>query len=77
MTLVWRLRSAEFTLDKPDNVQISVFDITGSLVDVLVDEYLTVGKHQVTWGTSDIPSGCYYYSIRTTKSVVVKKAIKR
>lgn len=66
----------EFALDKPDHVRVMIFDITGSLIAVLADKHLPVGKHIIKWETSEIPSGGYFYCIRTSENVVVKKATK-
>ncbi|MCF8299286.1 MAG: lamin tail domain-containing protein [Saprospiraceae bacterium] len=66
----------EFTLDKSDYVVLSVFDITGSLIKVLSDKILPAGKHQINWEAQELPSGLYFYSIKTSKNIVVKKATK-
>ena len=66
----------EFVLEKPEHVQICIFDITGSLITVLKDKDFTVGKHLIKWDSSEIPSGLYFYSIKTSSNVVIKKATK-
>lgn len=42
-----------YTLSKNSNVTLSIYDVTGSLVNVLVSQYQSTGDHTITWdGTS-------------------------
>ena len=38
---------------------MSVYDITGKLVETLVNEILPTGNHVVTWDPKDLSSGLY------------------
>jgi len=64
----------QFTLGKRDNVVIKVFDVRGSLVTALANDYYSEGTHTIKWNESDIPSGYYFYSLQTSTGVVTKKA---
>jgi len=48
-----------YTLPRANSVNINIFDITGRLVDSLVNEQQTAGRHQVTFFARDLPSGIY------------------
>jgi hypothetical protein len=45
------------------NAKISVFDLLGREVAVIVNNYFQRGTHQVTFNAEDIPSGIYFYRL--------------
>ncbi|MCK9996476.1 MAG: choice-of-anchor D domain-containing protein, partial [Candidatus Krumholzibacteria bacterium] len=54
-----------FELARPQRVQVSVYDVTGRLVNVLADGQLGAGHHARLWqgrdsGGRQVPSGAYY-----------------
>lgn len=55
--------SISFDLPTAEYVQLEVFDLTGRLVTVLVDDRLDGGRHTVEWNTSGLASGVYLYRI--------------
>ncbi len=69
-----------FSLSQPENITVSVYDITGRFVKNLFQGSLTAGEHQLNWDVSDnaFQNGIYLLNITTTnftrayKVVVVK-----
>ncbi len=62
----------------PTAVKISVFTLTGQLVDVLVDGFQTQGNYTVTFNAtkySEISSGIYFYKLETEYSSDIRKMI--
>ena len=62
----------------PTSVKISVFTLTGQLVDVLVDGFQTQGSYTVNFNASkysEISSGIYFYKLETEYSSDIKKMI--
>jgi hypothetical protein len=57
------------------NVQAKVFDITGKEVATLVNETLQPGTYEVTFDGSNLPSGIYFYQLKTEKFLQTKKLI--
>ena len=45
------------------NVKITVFDIAGKEVKVLVNEYLVAGTYNVDFDGSNLASGTYFYKM--------------
>ncbi|MBD3404009.1 T9SS type A sorting domain-containing protein [candidate division GN15 bacterium] len=64
-----------FALPASGPVKLTVFNVLGQEVDVLVDDVLPAGSHSVTWDGSDASSGVYLYRIKTTDQVISKKMI--
>lgn len=52
-----------FALPEPMAVTLSVYDVTGRRVALLVDEVLPAGRHTVTWDAADRASGTYFYRL--------------
>jgi hypothetical protein len=65
-----------FDLAKTDLVNVSVYNVTGSIVAVLNNSTLQKGQHNIVWEANDFPAGYYFYSIQTSESAVVKKVSK-
>jgi len=53
----------KFSLPFESNVRISVYNILGELVNVVVDELKEVGFHNYVWNASNLASGIYIYTI--------------
>jgi len=44
-------------------LRLAVYDITGSLIETLVDKRQEPGVYQVEWKSEDAPSGIYFYRL--------------
>lgn len=64
-----------FELKEPSPVLLEVFDITGSRVTTLVDEFIQSGSHSVTWNAEGLASGVYYYRLKANNSSKTKRAV--
>lgn len=68
----------EFSLTQPEQVNLSVYNLTGELVATLVDGEVAVGSHSATFDATNLPSGVYFYTmtagdfVQTNKMVLVK-----
>ena len=67
-----------FTLSKPADIRIDIFNILGQLVNTLVDEKIVQGEHKVVWNGDDqsgakVSSGIYFYSLSVNGSRAIKK----
>ena len=65
----------QFTLERPDQVSIKVFDVRGTLITVLADDNSTQGAHTIQWDASALPAGYYFYTLQTNTGVITKKAL--
>lgn len=64
-----------FEINKSDFVKLTVFDITGRTLAILVNEDLSPGVYETTWDASHRPSGLYYYRLETQSISETKKMI--
>jgi len=52
-----------FTLPETSETRLTVYDILGREVEVLVNGVLGTGTHQATYEAGDLPSGMYTYRL--------------
>jgi hypothetical protein len=64
-----------YTLKSAANVKITVYDRLGREVTVLVDGSQSEGEHQVVFSASNLPSGVYFYRLKTAEKTEVKKMV--
>jgi len=62
-----------FSMPQQDHVTITVTDITGRQVDILVDKTIKRGNHSVTFNGANLPSGIYFYTLKTGRTSMTKK----
>ncbi len=65
----------KFNIPKRSNVKISIYDILGKEISVLVNEELNSGTFEVNWDASNFPSGVYFYKIETDEFSESKKMV--
>jgi hypothetical protein len=54
-------------------VSMNVYNVSGQLVDVLVDGALDAGYHNITWDASNVSSGVYFVKVYSGTNVSVQK----
>jgi hypothetical protein len=64
-----------YQLPKTSNVEISIYNLLGQKVAILIDEKQNPGNHQVKWDASGFASGIYLYKIEAGEFQDVKKMI--
>lgn len=64
-----------YSLAKTGNVTLKVYDLIGREVEVLVDELKTVGKYEVRFDGSDLPTGMYVYQLAADGDVRIGKML--
>ena len=54
---------------------LKIYDVLGNEVSTLVDEYKPAGTYEVTWYAESLPSGVYFYQLKTENYIETKKMI--
>lgn len=65
----------KFSLPKSSSVNLSVYDITGKLVGVILNEKKSSGTYSVLFNASYLPSGTYFYKLTADDFTSVKRMI--
>jgi hypothetical protein len=57
--------------------QISkVYDLTGRLIETLLNDFYDMGNHTITWDGSYQSSGMYFVRLESGESVQTKKMVR-
>ncbi len=70
-----------YELPNSSFVKLQIFNMLGEEINTLVNKYQTAGRYEVKWQPKDLPSGIYFYklkshSIKSNKEyILVKKMI--
>ena len=64
-----------YQLPKSTHVKLSIYDITGRLVETLVNEYKNAGYYSVNWNAENVSSGIYIYRIDAGEFSNVRKCL--
>jgi len=62
----------KFNIAESGFVRLSVYDMLGREVSVLVNEKLSPGNYDVDWNAAEYPSGAYFYRMSTEKFTETK-----
>ena len=65
----------KFYLPDAMRARITVYDILGRRVAVLMDANSVAGWHTVTWKAENVSSGVYFYRLETTAKVLIHKML--
>lgn len=67
----------DFKLVKPGKVNLTIYNSLGQVVDVIVDEYLSVGDYSKKWTPKGVASGIYFYQLKVDGVKETKRLIKK
>jgi hypothetical protein len=62
-----------YRLPEDAHVRLEVFNVTGQLVDRLVDREQAAGQHLVNWNAANLPSGIYLARLQAGQEMAVSK----
>jgi len=64
-----------FTITEASEATLTVYDILGREIAVLLDEHMTAGTYTVTFDASHLPSGTYLYALEAQGQREVRKML--
>ena len=70
--MVGRMATVEYSLPTAGRVHLSVYDVAGRRVAVVENQSLGEGTHKVTWDTSGLAHGVYFYRLQLGSATVSK-----
>jgi len=65
----------KFSIPAKQKVKISIYDITGKLVQILADTDFSAGEHSITWKAQNLSSGVYLYKLDTQNKSYLRKMV--
>ena len=64
-----------FGLKTQSKTSLRVFDITGRLVETLIDSYRASGEHEIAWNADYLPSGTYVVQMKSGDFIKTRKMV--
>jgi len=65
----------KYSIPEIQFVTLKVFDVLGSEIAILINEEKPAGTYEVEWNANGLPSGVYFYQLKTEGYVETKKMI--
>ncbi|MFH1196429.1 MAG: T9SS type A sorting domain-containing protein [bacterium] len=62
-----------YRLPQAGLITLEIFNVLGQKLETLVNEFQTAGKYQLQWKPQDLPSGIYFYRIKSGQFINTKK----
>ena len=62
-----------YSLAESGQVKLTIYDMLGKEVTVLVKGFQRAGKHQVSWKAEHLPSGNYFYRLESGGNVMMQR----
>ena len=64
-----------YYLSSSGRVKLSIFDILGRKLTILVNEKQSTGYHEIRWDAHAVPSDIYFYRLTNDRDSITKKMI--
>jgi hypothetical protein len=64
-----------FAIPRADLISVKVFDMLGEEIETLADGRFAPGEYNVTWNPRGLPSGVYFYSLRSSHGTETRKML--
>jgi hypothetical protein len=69
------LTTIEFSLPQRERIQLDIYNLLGEHIVTVADQTLPAGKHTWQFDARHLPSGLYFYRIRSGKFTETKKMV--
>ena len=67
--------SIKYFLTKQTSIKLSVFDIKGCLIEILLDSIINAGTHIVQWNAAKLASGLYFIKLQAEDFIYTRKCM--
>jgi photosystem II stability/assembly factor-like uncharacterized protein len=65
----------DYYLAEPSKVSLKIYNLLGSLIHTLKDEYQQSGNYRLTWNADNEASGIYYLQLNVNGNILTRKMI--
>ncbi len=69
------ITTIEFSVPRLTHVELSIYNILGRKVAVLVDRVMKMGRHHIQFDGTDLASGVYLYRMKTSDQTTTRKMV--
>lgn len=64
-----------YDLIETGRVKLTIYDVKGRIVSVLVDEKQIAGSYQINWAANELSSGLFFYRLKTANQDLSRKML--
>ena len=64
-----------FSLPVASHANLSIYNILGQKVVTVLDKRISAGEHSIIFDASDLPTGIYFYRLKTENAMSTKKMV--
>ncbi|MGB5288290.1 MAG: YCF48-related protein [Ignavibacteriaceae bacterium] len=64
-----------YYISEPGEVTLKIYNVLGNLVLTLVEDYKSIGNHDVVWNATNKPSGVYYFQLNVNGKFATRKML--
>ena len=67
--------STMISFDVPElqNISVQIFNITGQLIETLINGKLESGEYEILWDAGNLPSGIYFVQLKSGNKTLNQK----
>ena len=65
----------EYNISSDMNVSIAVYDISGQVVEMLVNDFISAGTYNISWNAGQLSSGIYFIGMNAGDASYVQKVM--
>lgn len=69
------ITTISYNLSEPGRVSLNIYNVLGTHIVSLLQEYKSSGNHSVIWNAKDEPSGVYYYQLNVNGKLSTRKML--
>jgi flagellar hook assembly protein FlgD len=62
-----------FDVPELQNVSVQIFNITGQLIETLINGKLESGEYEILWDAGNLPSGIYFVQLKSGNKTLNQK----
>jgi photosystem II stability/assembly factor-like uncharacterized protein len=67
--------SISYYLSEPGQVSVKIYNILGTHIATLIEDYKSSGNHSVLWNAENEPSGVYYFQLNMNGKMATRKMV--
>ena len=67
--------TVEFSIPVKTNVVLKIFDVLGNEIVTLINEERSANIYKINFNATNLPSGVYYYTLRTENFTKTRKML--
>lgn len=67
--------SIPYSLPASMNVELSIYDLGGRMIENLYQGISGAGEHEILWSAEEAPSGCYIVKLRTEEGIETRRCV--